>query len=263
LEYYDGPINPNWQRMTAEQFGLFGSKLPKDFVCQEVNVKDLRTVHFESISLRCFRGILRARVFNSESSLYRLWEHINQETLKEWFEILHEELETIPVESYKHLPIFVWEIVLNSSELMKRIQDTTDFRRNDPIFNVLSNIKPVQFATVVQNLPVIASTFLKSAYRIPERIFESCGKTEMELLYSRDINVFDGLEEIPEVIRNISSALEDEQHICYEMDPELYRQLHLLRIHASNRCRKLLIDFYGERISDFPELTNDVELWKL
>ncbi|PJF17299.1 hypothetical protein PSACC_02888, partial [Paramicrosporidium saccamoebae] len=259
LEYYDGPMN-NTFWMTPEQFKLFGGKLDKEFLCRSLDYIPNRGSLFGSISLKCFRGLLRSKalVFSSGYA-------ICPETVEEWTNHLEEDLEHVDPGEYWLLPVSVWQKILELPTLVDRVPRNYYKLEDSNMLRVsLFEIGHVSFAAIARQRPYWVETLLDLPLsKLPEDIFASCGKDEMgsfeTKLGIRARNIWRN----PEIIGNISSALDDDQHYCNGMDSLAYHARPWLRRYGSAKCRSLITRPREDDRIEFPELSNVMVIWDL
>jgi hypothetical protein len=237
LEYYNGSFtNTSW--ITAAQFKLLGSKLDKEFLCTNLWIPDQdRDRLFESISLKCLRGLSRRGLYN----MHIHWSKIPSEIIDEWTKkYLEGDLEHAECYHYVYyLPVQVWKKILESPEFVKPLPDNLRPVPRLALGAALSAIDHVRFAEIVRQRPELAKiALLIRLPKISANIFASCGKEEMEVFLPQLSRM--EVEKNPSIVMNISSAVSTDKHFCKDMSFETYKSMSWLRRYANDKCMSLI-----------------------
>ncbi|PJF16993.1 hypothetical protein PSACC_03195 [Paramicrosporidium saccamoebae] len=254
LEYYNGPMrDTSW--MTAEQFKLFGSKLGKTILCTKLVGSSISAGLLASISLECFRGLIQSK------SSFGTWSSFCPGMIADWLNHIEEDFQHVNPDNYQCLPTSVWQEVLGSPTLLEFVPDNQYNLESPNLFKVsLSKIGHVRFAEIVRQRPNVALSVIRMPIpELPVDIFASCGKEEMKSLTRRFLTPH--LWKNPEIIGNISSAVDDDKHFCNGMDAETYHDLIWLRANCSAKCRSFISVPDGYDKEKLPELVDGGSIW--
>ncbi|PJF16465.1 hypothetical protein PSACC_03654 [Paramicrosporidium saccamoebae] len=254
LEYYDGPMkNTSW--MTPKQFKLFGSKLDKKILCENLESYSINSNLLDSISLECFRGLVR-----SDLSL-DTWSKICPEIIEEWTNHLEEDLPKVPSRNYLVFPVSVYQKILELSKLLTFLPDCSHLNKKRMRRVSLSDIGQARFAEIARERPDVAEMLLESPEsELPDDIFASCGGNEMKI-FEPMLKSSAALNK-PEIIEHISRDVEDADHYCKSVSIETYKTQLWLRDSCSDKCRSFISVPDGYNKDDVPELSNDKTVWE-